>query len=261
MVSLGPLSPKKYCTYSCPHCYVHADFLSYGAVPIDGVMSYLSEHRAEFDIVYVSGDTDSFAPPRADAGIDLLKRCAEFDVDVLFTTRAILSDAHRDELGRLAEQLRARGRSLIGCVSVAQLRHRHLEPPPIAESPERIAQLLDFRRRGLAAVLAMRPLLPIVPTEEYLEIVDRCGQGIDLVISDGWYADQAGKLDKGVFGDQPVEYEHTLERMDFDDNEAVWKVYRPTKVIETIEQHCKGIGVPFFSRSAPAVAHIRNTRT
>jgi radical SAM superfamily enzyme YgiQ (UPF0313 family) len=67
MVSLGPLSAKRYCTYNCGFCYVHADFTRYPTKTNDEVVSYLRTRRNEFDIVYVSGDTDSLAlgaPPR-----------------------------------------------------------------------------------------------------------------------------------------------------------------------------------------------------
>src|SRR5205809_334951 len=100
MVSLGPLSPKKYCTFSCPFCYVQSDFLSYASLSISEIVRWLRTQRNQFDIVYVSGDTDSFAPPRTDQGIDLLWAITQFDVDILFTTRALLSSQQLSELER-----------------------------------------------------------------------------------------------------------------------------------------------------------------
>src|SRR6266851_8645144 len=105
MVSLGPLSPKKYCTYSCPFCYVQSDFLSYTSMDISEIVDWLKTCQRPFDIIYVSGDTDSFAPPRTDGGIELLEALCEFGVDLLFTTRAVFGPKHLNKLYQIREHL------------------------------------------------------------------------------------------------------------------------------------------------------------
>src|SRR6185436_14243115 len=87
MVSLGPLHQTKFCTYSCPFCYVHTDFKSYASMEVEEIRTWLAGITEPFDIIYVSGDTDSFGPPRANQGIELLKALSQFDADLLFTTR------------------------------------------------------------------------------------------------------------------------------------------------------------------------------
>ena len=64
MISLGPLSPKQHCPYRCAFCYVQDDFDSYASFDIDTIITYLKENADKYNIIYVSGDTDSFAPPR-----------------------------------------------------------------------------------------------------------------------------------------------------------------------------------------------------
>ena len=87
MVSLGPLNPRRYCTYRCPFCYVNGEFDRYANLGPEGVLVWLEDRRDQFNIVYVSGDTDSFAPPRTDEGLALLSQLTSLDVDILFTTR------------------------------------------------------------------------------------------------------------------------------------------------------------------------------
>ena len=58
MISLGPLSTKKYCTYSCPFCYVHSGFLKYRNLEINDIKNWLTENIGKYDIIYLSGDTD-----------------------------------------------------------------------------------------------------------------------------------------------------------------------------------------------------------
>src|SRR5580704_3153037 len=88
MVSLGPLSARRYCTFRCPFCYVHADYDSFQALKVDQIVEWIRrQDQTSFDTVYVSGDTDSFAPPRLSAGLDLLDALVDVGKDVLFTTR------------------------------------------------------------------------------------------------------------------------------------------------------------------------------
>ena len=260
MVSLGPLSRKKHCTFSCPFCYVHAGFLAYEAMKLDEIVRWISTVTIPYDIIYVSGDTDSFARPRTDDAVTLMESLQTFNTDLLFTTRALLDDhSLLTRLRDLSRRLRNNGKFLFGCVSIAQLHLPHLEPPPIPPPSERLAQLAQFKALGIVSVLAMRPFLPLVPSSEYLEIVELAGANVDLVLGEEWYSDLEGKLDALVFRGQPIpEYPHELRKMDFDANGAIWKVYKAPKVIEDVGRACSLHNVPFFMRSRPAIEYIRS---
>ena len=260
MVSLGPLARTKFCTYSCPFCYVHAHFKSYASLTVSEITTWLANVVEPFDIIYVSGDTDSFAPPRADEGMALLTALSAFDVDLLFTTRALLQERHLAELAKLREDLRRRGKLLFGCVSVSQLTFPHLEPHPIPSPDDRLQQLKAFHELGLVSVLAARPFLPMVPVEEYLRIVDRAHAFVDVVLGEKWYADKEGILETNVFGGPaPSKIPFVDHVMDFDDNRAVWKVYEAHEIETAVSSHCVSLGLPFFMRSGPAIDWARAT--
>jgi len=226
---------------------------------VDTIVDWLRRISEPFDIVYVSGDTDSFAPPRTAQGLDLLEGIAALEKDILFTTRAVFNDTQLDRLRRLNSTLQHAGRLLIGCVSVAQLTHPHLEPHPIPPPAQRLLQLHRFHEAGLAAILAMRPFLPVVAVEEYLELIDKAGRGVDAVLGEVWYADQSGVLEAGVFrGPTPSNVEFGVHTMDFDANDALWKVYEPKDVIARVAAHCANRALPFFMRSKPAIDLLRS---
>lgn len=259
MVSLGPLSKKKYCTYSCPFCYVDAGFLSYATMTIEETVEWLESHKDKFDIIYVSGDTDSFAPPRMEEGIELLEALSKFDVDLLFTTRAVLKEPYLLRLRALKERLSEHGKLLFGCVSIAQLHHSYLEPKPIAPPQERIEQLTTFKHLGLISVHAMRPFLPVVPIEEYLELVDLVKDKVDIILGEVWYADKGGILESAVFkGSIPNNLEYSEHEMDFDENNAIWNVYESKEVETAVSKKCSELNIPFFMRSSPAVKWARS---
>jgi DNA repair photolyase len=258
MVSLGPLSPKKYCSYSCPFCYVNAGFLSYATKTIEDTVKWLEDQRGLFDIIYVSGDTDSFAPPRMDKGIELLEALSEFNVDLLFTTRAILKEQHLIKLVAIKNKLSEKRKLLFGCVSIAQLYQEHLEPKPIATPFERISQLNAFKEIGLISVHAMRPFLPNVPINEYLELINLVDGKVDVILGEVWYADKSGILETATFnGITPEKLEYLEHQMDFDDNSSIWKVYEMREVEIAVTKKCLDMNIPFFMRSSLAIDRAR----
>lgn len=257
MVSLGPLTRHRYCIYKCPFCYVDAGFLKYPSWEIPQIIEWIKSVRDPYDIIYVSGDTDSFGPPRAQQGVDLLRELLQFGVDLLFTTRAPLDDEHLVQLETINANCRANGRLVFGCVSVAQLHHPYLEPRPIPPPHNRIAQLGRFRDLGLVTVLAMRPFLPVVPIEEYLEIITLSKKHANVVLGEVWYADQAGKLEARVFPTTPADYPFVLKKMDFDENKEVWKVFEGREIEASVSRLCAELDLPFFMRSRPAIEWAR----
>lgn len=259
MVSLGPLSPKRFCPYACAFCYVHADFSRYPSLPVEKIYEYLSSRVEDFDIVYVSGDTDSLAPPRTETGLDLIDALARLDKDVLFTTRAPLEESHLDRLASTSRRLKDSGNVLFGCVSISRLRSApHLEPKPVPSPARRLEVLRGLHERDIVSVLAMRPFLPVVPASEYVELAKLATSFVDVILGEVWYADKAGVLERQVLGTNkaiPLVFEE--HKMDFDSNDAVWKVWNGEEARAAVEAYCVGANVPFFMRSRPAIKYIR----
>ena len=262
MVSLGPLSPKRFCTYACAFCYVHADFGSYPSMSPKEILDGLARRVDSFDIVYVSGDTDSLAKPRTNNGIDLIEALSTLGCDVLFTTRAPLSDIELDRLASINRELEKQGNLLFGCISISRLRSApHLEPKPVPSPDDRLAVLKGLKDRGIISVLAMRPFLPVVPISEYVELASLAAPFVDVILGEVWYADKGGLLEAQVFGEKVSKLkDYHIHKMDFDDNDELWKVWEGSEVREAVASHCANAGVPFFMRSRPAILHVRETR-
>ncbi|HEY3412815.1 MAG TPA: radical SAM protein [Armatimonadota bacterium] len=262
MVSLGPLSSKRYCTYSCPFCYVSSGFPSYVSMPTKEIVRWLRTKRTEFDIIYLSGDTDSLAPPRQSEGLRLLEALSEFGVDLLFTTRAIISPEGLKRLEALREQLAAGGKLLFGCVSVAQWTVPHVEPRPIPLPQLRLDQLRHFRDIGLVSVLAMRPFLPNVPRSDYSAILDNSHAFVDVVLGEVWYVDEDLNILRRTLGESgDSEFELASHSMDFDGNDKKWLVYHARDTESLVASACRRFRLPFFMRSAPAINWARSRRS
>ena len=256
MISLGPLSETKYCTYSCPFCYVDVGFIKYSKLKINDILIWLRENSEKFNIIYISGDTDSFAPPRTDLALMLLDKLTEFKVDLLFTTRTVFNDYELNKIKEINDKLKSQNNVLFGCVSISQLHTPFIEPKPIPHPLERIEQLGKFRQLGIVSVLAMRPFLPIIPYIEYIELIELAKSNTDIILGEWWFSDTKDILENKIIQEKIVEFaDYNIEEMvmDFDDNNEKWRVWRNSKIKIIITDKCKQLGLPFFMRSKPAI--------
>jgi len=266
MVSLGPLSENSYCPYRCAFCYVQDAFISYANLDIDEIVSFLKENRDSYKIVYVSGDTDSFAQPRTSQGLNLLSRIvSEIDCDLLFTTRTTFSDDNYRQLGEIVRQQHMQGKAFYACVSISRLSNdlAYLEPPPIPPPQERIEVLRKLKRIGAITVLATRPFLPVVPINEYLSIIEEAKNYTDIVLGECFYFIRDGKIQKRVFPNGVLP-EHKIniirnQKMSFDDNDADWDIWDSSEYQRVISQKCAEIGIVFSMHSEDAIKKYKAT--
>ena len=258
MISLGPLSPKRYCTYACTFCYVHSSFTRYPTLEVEQIVLWLREHRDKYSIIYISGDTDSFAKPRTEKGLRLLAALADLRCDVLFTTRAPLAQNDVDEIATTSRRLFGQGNLLVACISISRLRSAaHIEPSPVPSPATRIEVLRRLRTAGVPTVLAMRPFLPVIPQEEYIELVNLSKDVADVVLGEAWYFDGNGKLEDMTLGAGLRIDAYSVVNMDFDDNGVAWRMWHSDDLEATVSAHCGKFGIPFFMRSSPAVDYLR----
>lgn len=262
MISLGPLTNKKYCPYSCSFCYVKSGFMKYMKLEIEDIIEFLKKNRDLYNIVYISGDTDSFAPPRTEKAIELIKRISEsIEVDITFITRAIFNDDNLNELKKINDFMKCRNYKLIASISISRLYSaKYLEPYPIPSPEERIEILKKLKDKGLYTILATRPFLPMIHPNEYIEIIKKSKDYVDAVLGEIWYADE--KLIKEVCNDCDIQkIDFTEKTMDFDNNNKVWKCYKAKDTVEEVTKYCKENKIPFYMRSYPAIEYIRSMKS
>lgn len=260
MVSLGPLSETRTCPYSCAFCYVQDGFIPYAKKSVEEIVQYLVNYKDEYDIVYVSGDTDSFAEPRRKEGLELLRQISiEIDCDLLFTTRTIFSDDDYRQLHDVVDTLKMKGNNLFACVSITRLSDSvaYLEPRPIPEPVERIHELKKLHDIGAVVVLALRPFLPVVPEKDYLALLELSHDYVDIVLGETFFFVNGGKIEKRVFPNGIIEdIRNTLSKkdMDFNNNNEDWVIWESTVLEKMIQQYCDDHDIVFSMRSATAIS-------
>jgi hypothetical protein len=262
-VSLGPVSSKSYCPYRCRFCYVQGPFPKYAAAKPPEIVAWLHQRRTAFDIVYVSGDTDSFARPRTDEGLDLLENLLDLGVDVSFTTRAVFAPSQEKRLSQIARRYRARKLLLVACISISQLNHSELEPQPIADPTIRAAFLKRLHNADVTTVLAIRPFIPSVPAAEYGAIATLACTDADVVLGSDLFLDPGGTIRTGIesaTSGSVINGSSIWEELDFSLGGNDWEVVSYPEAIAEVSEICEASGTPFFMRSKDAVAWLRERR-
>lgn len=258
MVSLGPLSSTKYCPFGCAFCYVQdLHYHKYPHWDASEIVTFLKDEREKgkkFNIIYVSGDTDSFASPRTSEGIKLLESLEALDADITFTTRTIFNDDELFRLKSISQRQKKKKLMLVAAISIPRLYSApHLETINTPQPQERILTLKKLKKNGLFTMLALRPFLPIIPLNEYKEIINLTKDFIDVVLGESWYVDKNGIIENRVFrGPTPSNVHFVSHRMDFDYGQSEWKLWEAKEPEITITNYCKTLNIPFFMRSKPA---------
>lgn len=263
MISLGPLYEKKYCSYSCAFCYVQNGFWRYEKMSIDDICAYLRENEDQFDIIYISGDTDSFAPPRTKMGVDLLIEISkQFNKDILFTTRMVFDTGEFERIKEVNQLLKSKGKSLFGCISISSpIEERRIEPLPIPSKADRLNQLQKFKKQNIFSVLAMRPFLPIYTYKDYVDLIDETKGKVDCILGERWFFHDNDIIYNRVMAGQEIKKGKIVsEKMDFDNNQDEWKVWYDAKMEENISNYCAKLEIPFFMRSSPAIYYLKNKK-
>ena len=246
------------CPFGCNHCYTFSQEYQHNAsASIQEIVKSLS--GKDFDIVYVSGHRENFVDP--DKGLALCEAVFdEYDVDILFTTRAIFNDAQSLRLMQFFDKMRSRGRNLFVCSSVsATTSYRKLEPSPLVPSPN---ERMDFLKRvfdmGIFTILAIRPLCPseFIPIEEPLEIVDKCHAFSSAVLSSGIVVEETVLKRLKAFPQFKSNGKEPL--MNCLENEGLLVEYVDVeKELAIIRERCSNYGKELFTQSLPIVEALR----
>lgn len=264
MISLGPLSSNQHCPYRCAFCYVQDGFEKYAVLDTDSILMFLHEKRGQYNIIYISGDTDSFAPPRTSIALELLTKISnQLDVDILFTTRTVFSAEQLAVIQKVDENQRQKCRRLYACISITRYSEdvAYIEPFPIPTPNERISTLINLKKAGATTVAALRPFLPVVDVNDYLTILEKAAGFVDIALGESFYFVPNGKIYNRVFlngisADCAKNITHG-QKMSFDTNNLEWDVWDSSEYESTVKQYCLEHGIVFSMRSDDAIAEYK----
>lgn len=264
MVSLGPFAEYQHCPFRCAFCYVQDDFRPYAKLDIDEIVSFLLNNRNKYDIIYVSGDTDSFAPPRSALGIELLYRIINnIQCDITFTTRSIFTESEYERLAEIINIQKESGYMFVSGSSITRYSGNtaYLEPSPIPSPDKRILHIKRMKEIGAVTMLGLRPFLPIVDVNDYLVILNKLISYLDIALGEGFFFIPNGNIQRRVFPEgipQKVKENiiHNI-KMDFDDNNSLWDVWKSDEYEQIVADFCRKNNIIFAMHSEEALNEYR----
>ena len=260
MVSLGPLSNKAHCSYHCAFCYVQDGFSSYANMEIDDIVSFLRLYREQYSIIYVSGDTDSFAHPRTEKGLALISKIVDaIDCDLTFSTRNVFSEEQYDLLSSLINIQKNKGYRFISGTSITRISPEtsYLEPAPIPSPEKRIQHIKKMKELGAITMLGLRPFLPVVNKTDYATILSKLKGYLDIALGESFYFIKDGCIQNRVFPNGiPQSISDQLkhnQKMYFDNKTSLWEVWDSQEYEEYVSMICKELGIVFSMHSQDAL--------
>jgi len=265
-VSLGRLNEQRYCPFTCAFCSAQdEDTEQYLPNEISDIINFLESNKDKFDIVYVSGNTDSFAPPRTDRGIELLDQIAKkIDTDILFTTRTTFSPEQLQKLKDIVTLQKAKNKELFSAISITRYseKNEYLEPYPNPTPDERIKTLIALKKLGSTTVLALRPFLPMVSLEEYMTILDKCGKHTDIVLGCNFhFKDTKSQSLQRVFKGNPTDEENIkLSQVDYFNKKGIWNNIICADYESKIREKCEQLGPVFSMSSIDAITEYKEQK-
>jgi len=248
------------CPFNCLHCYTFSNAFQKnnlqdeGESSIENIINRLK--KTQFSIIYVSGYKENFVNP--DDGLDLLEALFfEFKCHILFTTRNVFDSQHILRLSSLNKLMKEASKNLFACVSIsAHHSYKKLELNDIIPPPEmRIEFLKQLYENDIVSFLTLRPICPnqFIPTQEYLEIIEKSYKFCAAVIASGIYVD-----------DYVIERLKTFPE-DCERKSKDWSCFGDivinhidvSKELSEIEDYCNKKNILFFKESIPAINHFR----
>ena len=257
VVSLG----GRKCPVNCAHCYVFAPGFKFfpRKSPTDLVTELVALNQ-DYNIVYLSGDIEPFLDESQ--AVEFLRQMAgRADVDLLFSTRMVLSSETLTALAEINNIQVAKGRLLIGTVSIPALdSYRRIEPGKMVPSPkERVGVLQSLARIPIPTMAALRPVFPavIVSPEEYRRLLALVAPHSTVILGELLFLDTEGVLEQRLQF-KVAENDVFVEQMSFFAQDREWKVCRCDSQIAVIREECIHLNKPFYMRSMPGVELIRS---
>lgn len=172
------------CPLDCRYCFV--DDLNFNQ---KRNVSYLSNNQLELlntlpkeiNLIMLGCDTEFFQNPKE--AIEILNKIVNLKKDISLITKLALSNKTFSDLDQINKQMEKQGNLLTFSVSIPCYESANFWEPKAPVPQKRILTLEKAKNIGIKTMVAIRPLLPNVSTQELEHIIRETHTK-----SDGYYA-------------------------------------------------------------------------
>jgi len=249
---------KLVCPIECKYCFV--DDLTSEAEQQEGV-SYLSSKQFELlknlpetvNLIMLGCDTEFFQP-KSDA-IRTLERLAALNRDLSVVTKFVLSDDYIEKLKEVNGNLGERNNFLAFSMSIPCLDSAKTWEPKAHDPLKRIETLKNVYKTGIKTMVALRPLLPTITSEELGKIID--------LTKDYCYGYYSGplylkNLDKSILGEDLSGLKiEELQPHWMPENNVFYRIEKEGQM-ENLRDILRKQNKPLFEGAADGIIYLRD---
>jgi DNA repair photolyase len=183
------------CPFGCKYCYTRGGEIGLSKQSPDQILLQFQRFARDvsIDTIQFGYDGDPFADP--ERGLKMLRQLATMGKNVNFSTKALLDHATLRVLEDMRSTLDAHGKTLSALVSLSCWDSAQYVEPHTPSAEERMLTVARLKQRGIPVFIAVRPILPHIPDDEYERIaIEGIRAGCEGFVLGPLYVDDRGQF-------------------------------------------------------------------
>jgi hypothetical protein len=238
----------KGCQLQCAYCF--ADFRSFQSSSGQGAVQ--AETTGDFVILYPTCDSEFQGDRQARTEIERIILHTDRKVCISISTKAVVTPTLARNLAEWNAKLTEEGRGLVKySLSITSKNHIADLEPFASTYAGRIASLQELAARGVPTSVNFKPVLPMVPVDEYGEIVEDVSPYCTKFLTGGLYLDLSTPF--GAEIEQRYRHFVTPRRVEWLKDDTIWPYCEDPRQIEDISTEIVSRGGSAFTSDVDLV--------
>ena len=248
------------CSSGCKYCFAHQpDYQKFE----DFSNQAYERMTSTYNIVYPSCDGEFFNNPNTINQLDLMRKNV-LGKNIIFsiTTKAILDEEEIKEISRINKEMIEQNKGFIK-VSVTISNQSMIQEiePNTSNFFERIDTLEMLRKYDIPSSVILKPLLPFIDIQEYIDIIRTTLKYTDLYLIGELYININSDFYKKYI---KKDYHVDLKTVEWLDNKKMYRVIETTEMQHRIKDwiiglySVKGIKPNIFENDTELLLYIKN---
>lgn len=245
------------CPFGCRYCYTRTGEVGPARAEPVGILQKLQEFARThvFEYIQFGYDGEPFARP--ERGLMMLQQLAMLGKQISFSTKALVEGETLDTLAAIQKTMRISQTTLVGLVSLSCWHSASSIEPHTPTPNERIITLANLKRVGIPTFIAIRPILPHLPHNEYEHIIgEALRAGCDGFILGPLYSDDNGRFVRFIPDEilKAVPYQKVV--VPWSAHAPVWRRYEDEHILQRIADAVEEKGGRVFQSSVDALRFV-----
>lgn len=250
------------CPFGCRYCYTRGGEVGLARVGMEEVLSRFRKfaQEASFETIQFGYDGDPFARP--ERGLAMLRQLALLGQHMNFSTKALIEGSTLTALEDIRRYMDKRNTVLSALVSLSCWDSAAVVEPHTPSAAERMRTVANLTRIGVPVFIALRPILPHIPDEEYERVVIEGVQaGSEGFVVGPYYVDRRRQFARFVPQGTLDTIPSQTVTVSWSAHEPVWTRYEDTDRFHRLLAMIERCGGRAFESSADVMTLVQERAT